>query len=196
MRKAVSWLLLDLPLFLLIAVATHLVMSFGQTLMHYKLGHHPMGGRFFRNHINFHHAYYSKDHLVSQTYLGDEGNNTPFFFIPVFFVGAFTYVVLPSDLFVVLVIACAASFYAHVFFDNEYHVEGSRFQRFAWFRRKQELHFVHHRHANCNYAVIHFFWDRILGTYRRPDAELTQTNGTIRIGGPGRFPPIEADSSV
>jgi hypothetical protein len=21
--------------------------------MHYKLGHHPMGGKFFRNHINF-----------------------------------------------------------------------------------------------------------------------------------------------
>jgi hypothetical protein len=30
----------------MIAVATHLVMSFAQTLMHYKLGHHPMGGKF------------------------------------------------------------------------------------------------------------------------------------------------------
>src|SRR5215510_9423551 len=59
-------------------------------------------------------------------------------------------------------------------FDKEYHVEGSRLQRFAWFRRKQELHFVHHRHANSNFAVIHFFWDRILGTYRRPDAAQTQ----------------------
>jgi sterol desaturase/sphingolipid hydroxylase (fatty acid hydroxylase superfamily) len=43
------------------------------------------------------------------------------------------------------------------------------------------LHFVHHRHANSNFAVIHFFWDRILGTYRRPDAGQTQTNGTLRI---------------
>jgi len=152
------------------AVATHLIMSFAQTLMHYKLGHHPMGGKFFRNHINFHHTYYSKDHLVSQTYLGDEGNNTPFFFIPVFLVGACTCLLLPMDLFVVQVVACAASFYAHVFFDKEYHVEGSRLQRFAWFRRKQELHFVHHRHANSNFAVIHFFWDRILGTYRRPES--------------------------
>jgi hypothetical protein len=24
--------------------------------MHYKLGHRPMGGKFFRNHINFHHT--------------------------------------------------------------------------------------------------------------------------------------------
>jgi hypothetical protein len=29
--------------------------------MHYKLGHHPIGGKFFRNHVNFHHAHYSKD---------------------------------------------------------------------------------------------------------------------------------------
>jgi sterol desaturase/sphingolipid hydroxylase (fatty acid hydroxylase superfamily) len=193
MFQTASRLLSELLFFLMTAVATHLVMSFAQTLMHYKLGHHSMGGKFFRNHINFHHTYYSKDHLVSRTYLGDEGNNTPFFFIPVFLVGACTYLLLPVDLFVVQVVACAASFYAHVFFDKEYHVEGSRLQRFAWFRRKQELHFVHHRHANSNFAVIHFFWDRLLGTYRRPDAGQIQTNGTtLRIGGPGRFPPFEA----
>jgi len=168
--QMVSWLLAQVPLILATAVATHLVMSFAQTLMHYKLGHHRMGGKFFRNHINFHHAYYSKDHLVSATYLGEEGNNTPFFFIPVFLVGGVAYFLLPLEFFVVMVIACAASFYAHVFFDKEYHVEGSRLQRFAWFRRKQELHFVHHRHANTNFAVIHFFWDRILGTYRGPEA--------------------------
>ncbi len=160
----------QLPLYVITAVVTHLVVSFAQTLMHYKLGHHPMGGKFFYNHINFHHTYYSKDHLVSKAYLGEEGNNTPFFLIPVFLVGACAYLLLPMDLFLVQVVACAASFYAHVFFDKEYHVEGSRFQRFAWFRRKQALHFVHHRHANTNFAVIHFFWDRILGTYRRSNA--------------------------
>ena len=140
MLQTASRLLPEIPLFLVTAVATHLVMSFAQTLMHYKLGHRQMGGKFFRNHINFHHTYYSKDHLVSRTYLAEEGNNTPFFFIPVLLVGGVTYFLLPVDLFVVLVIACTASFYAHVFFDKEYHVEGSLLQRFAWFRRKQELH--------------------------------------------------------
>lgn len=157
-----------LPLYLLTAVITHLVVSLGQTLMHFKLGHHAMGGKLFRNHINFHHTNYAKDHLVSKTYLDDEGNNTPYFLIPVGLVGIGTYLILPFDIFVVQIVACAASFYAHVFFDKEYHVEGSRLLRFAWFRRKQELHFVHHRHANTNFAVIHFFWDRLLGTYRKP----------------------------
>src|SRR5262249_3617318 len=166
-----SRLLSQVSLILVTAVATHLVMSFAQTLMHYKLGHHPMGGKFFHNHINFHHTYYSKDHLVSRTYLGEEGNNTPFFFIPVFLVGGCAYFLLPLNLFVVMVTASAASFYAHVFFDKEYHVEGSRLQRFAGFRRREEVHFVQHRHANSNFGVIHFFWDMILGTYRRPDVD-------------------------
>ena len=100
----------------------------------------------------------------------DQNQGETHVFIPVFLVGACTYLVLPVDLFVAQLVACAASFYAHVFFDKEYHIEGSRLQRFAWFRRKQELHFVHHRHANSNFAVIHFFWDRLLGTYRKPDA--------------------------
>ena len=47
--------------------------------------------------------------------------------------------------------------------DKEYHVVGSPLERFAaWFRRRQQLHFVHHLHANSNFAVIDFFWDRDL----------------------------------
>jgi hypothetical protein len=57
----------ELLLILITAVATHFFMSLAQTLMHYALGDHPIGGKFFRNHIAFHHTYYCGDHLVSQT---------------------------------------------------------------------------------------------------------------------------------
>jgi hypothetical protein len=43
MLQTVSRLLPELALLLVTAVATHLVISLAQTLMHYKLGHHPMG---------------------------------------------------------------------------------------------------------------------------------------------------------
>src|SRR5258707_12979805 len=86
MLPTVSRFLPELPLFLVTAVATHLVMSFAQTLMHYKLGHHPLGGKFLRNYINFHHVHYCKDHLVSRTYLVDEGKHTPCFCFPGFLV--------------------------------------------------------------------------------------------------------------
>ena len=74
MLQTVSPLILKLSLFLMTAVATHLVMSFGQTLIHYRVAHHPVGDKIFRNHINFHHTHYSGAHLVSRTYPGDEGN--------------------------------------------------------------------------------------------------------------------------
>ena len=163
-------ILAALPLIFLTMLATHVVMSLFQTVMHQRLGHHRLGGRLFRNHVNFHHRFYAKDHLVSTVYRGDEGNNTPFFFIPIFLVGAGTFFVLPLDLFIAQSIACAASFYAHVFFDKEYHVANSRLERFAWFRHMRELHFEHHRHAGTNFAVIDFYWDRLLGTYRPPPA--------------------------
>ncbi|HEY6433442.1 MAG TPA: hypothetical protein VIZ17_15795, partial [Acetobacteraceae bacterium] len=77
----------------------------------------------------------------------------------------------PFGLFLVATAASAASFYAHVYLDKEYHVQEPTLARFAWFRRKQQLHFVHHLHADSNFAVIDFFWDRLLGTYRRPDGD-------------------------
>jgi len=55
MLQTVSPLILKLSLFLMVAVATHLAMSFGQTLLHYKEAHHPIGGKLFRNHINSSH---------------------------------------------------------------------------------------------------------------------------------------------
>jgi len=166
------WVVVELPLFVLTAICTHLVISGSQTLMHCWLGHRRLGGRLFRNHIHFHHTYYARGHLASATYHGDEGNNTPYFLIPAAVLGIILFFVLPLDVFLVMAVACAASFYAHVYLDKEYHVEPSKLERFAWFRRKQQLHFVHHLHANTNFAVIDFFWDRLFGTYREPDEHV------------------------
>jgi hypothetical protein len=47
MLQTVSPLILKLSLFIMTAVATHLVMSLGQTLLHYKVAHHPIGGKLF-----------------------------------------------------------------------------------------------------------------------------------------------------
>src|ERR1700730_8491852 len=57
---------------------------------------------------------------------------------------------------------------------NQYHIAGSPLLRFEWFRRKQQLHFVHHTHGNSNFAIIDNFWDRFLGTYRNPDPDAAE----------------------
>ena len=169
MGEWARWFLPELLLFFLTAVCTHLVISIGQTLFHYGLGHHRIGGILYRNHIRFHHTHYAKGHLVSSTYRGNEGNNTPYLLIPTILVAGGMYLVLPLNLFVVTITASVVSFSAHVYLDKQYHTEGSILARFAWFRRKQQLHFVHHLHGDSNFAVIDFFWDRVLGTFRSPD---------------------------
>jgi len=158
-------------LLILTAVCTHLVMSGGQTMLHRWLGHRRMGGVLHRNHIRFHHTYYARGHLASPTYRNEDGNNTPYFLVPTLLTSAVLFFVLPLPVFVVMAVTSAASFYAHVVLDREYHVANSPLQRFAWFRHKQQLHFVHHLHADANFAVIDFVWDRLLGTYRTPDGE-------------------------
>ncbi len=147
----------ELPLLLLTAVVTHLLMSFSQTLMHYGLGHRQLGGIFFRNHIHFHHVHYSKDHLVSLVHIKNDGNNTPFFLIPVALMVLTTYFIFPLGLFLIQIITAFASLSAHVYLDKQYHIAGSPLLRFAWFRRKQQLHFVHHKHADSNFAIIDNF---------------------------------------
>ena len=166
------WAVVEPSIIVLTVICTHLVISCSQTLMHYWLGHRPLGGILFRNHINFHHTLYSRGHLASATYRGAEGNNTPYFLIPAVLLGTALFFVLPFSVFLVMAFASAASFYAHVYLDKEYHVAPSRLERFAWFRRKQQLHFVHHLHARSNFAVIDFFWDRLFGTYREPDEDV------------------------
>ncbi len=98
-------------------------------------------------------------------YLGP--NNTLFFLMPVAVVISLSYLFLRLDLLVVQLAAMSLSFCGHYYVDNQYHVAESSLGRFSWFRRKQQLHFIHHRNGNCNFAVIDFFWDRLLGTYRR-----------------------------
>ncbi len=171
-------------------IATHLVMSFFQPMLHYQLGLRRWGRMFFRNHINFHHAHYSKEHRVSKRYLDDGGNNTPYFLLSVALAAGGAYFVLPLYVLIAVLITCVASFYAHTFFDREYHVEGSRLLRFRWFRHMQELHFVHHRHANSNFAVIDFFWDRLLGTYRAPDREPGKVGSAARASAHDIEPPF------
>ena len=94
-----------------------------------------------------------------------------------------------------MALASAASFYAHVYIDKEYHIEGSSLERFAWFRRKRQLHFAHHLHANSNFAVIDFFWAGYSGPIASLIRILTEVPTSRRGATPGgryQEPDVEA----
>ena len=163
--------MIEILYFALAALAAHLTVSCGQTLLHQWVGHHRIGGLLYRNHIKFHHRRYSVGRLATPAheadYDGKDGNNTPFFLIPIALLTAVLYFVLPMGLLIAVLLSTLASFYLHVVFDRAYQVENCWLSRFGWFRRKQQLHFMHHLHANTNFAVVDFFWDRAFGTFRK-----------------------------
>jgi hypothetical protein len=111
--------------------------------------------------------------------LSGDGNNTPFLLIPLALVILSTYFMLSFELFLSEIITAFASFFAHVYLDNQYHTSRSALLRFAWFRRNQQLHFVHHTYGDSNFALIDNFWDKLLGTYRNPDADSVESGTSI-----------------
>jgi hypothetical protein len=138
--------------------------------------------------------------LASLSYIKNDGdgNNTPFFLIPVALMILPTYFILPFGMFLTMIITTVGSFSAHVYLDNQYHTSGSALLRFAWFRRKQHLHFVHHTYGDSNFALIDNFWDKLLGTYRNPDADSVESGMSIpaadrRLGSSPVPPPRRHD---
>ncbi len=89
----------SLLLYGLTAVCAHFLMSLGQTLFHRYLGHSRIGGRFFKNHIQFHHTHYTEDRVVSAHYLDNGDNNTLYFLMPAGVVVGLGYFFLRLDLF-------------------------------------------------------------------------------------------------
>ena len=148
-----------------IAIASHYTASLVQMLLHRGLGHRPARAYFFEVHTYGHHASYGAGALRSERYLEPERKITPLYVLPAIALAALGYAVLPIAAFLALALGLAASFGAHIYLHTHYHLERSWLTRFAWFRRRRALHDVHHVDHSVNFAVVDFFWDRLLGTY-------------------------------
>ena len=157
-------------------------MAMAEDLAHSAAGHGGIitvfGGSGFLGRRIVRHLLDHGFRVVSTHYLDNGDNNTLFFLIPAVLVVGLSYLFLRLDLLVVQLAVMSLSFCGHYYLDNQYHVAGSWLGRFSWFRRKQQLHFIHHRDGNCNFAVIDFFWDRLLGTYRRCDGTSARATGS------------------
>ncbi len=152
---------------------THHIASFIQASLHCLIGHREFGRSLYRNHLYHHHGIYSQEFLVSEKYIPEEKNLDIYYLIPSAGVLLLAYQLLAVDLFIVHLSSLALSVYLHIYLHTQYHMSDSWLMRFHWFRSKRQLHILHHKDLTKNFAVIEFFWDKILGTY-----EGTQIPGT------------------
>jgi sterol desaturase/sphingolipid hydroxylase (fatty acid hydroxylase superfamily) len=155
----------EAPLMLAMAALGHVLTSLVQDALHRLLGHSPAGGALHRAHAGSHHTVYTEARMVSSRYDDTEISLTPLYLVP-----ALAVVMIFLWLLPLRYVACGAfgifiSFAAHVYLHAHYHLSQSRLRRHEWFRRRQRLHAIHHRDGTKNFGLIHFCWDRLLGTF-------------------------------
>lgn len=115
-------------------------------------------------HVAGHHAKYQAK-LLSEEWIPSERHVMWHYAIPFVPLLAAAFALLPAAWFVVHVAALAGTIWWHIYLHKQYHLRGSWFARFEWFRRKRALHFIHHRNEHSNFALVEYGWDKLLGTY-------------------------------
>lgn len=148
-----------------IAAGTYYAVSFIQVIFHRWFGHSPRIPQVYKQHVHGHHADYRGHRLTSGSYIQAERHVMWWYALPLVPLGLLAAWLLPLSLFLVHVAAVVFAITWHLYLHEQYHLEYSRWARFGWFRTKRALHLQHHLHHHGNYAIVEFWWDRLLGTY-------------------------------
>jgi sterol desaturase/sphingolipid hydroxylase (fatty acid hydroxylase superfamily) len=158
-------------LYLITILITHHAASIIQASLHCFLGHRKKGGFIHTLHAYEHHGIYSKDFVVSDSYLDEAKSLDYLYAVPALLLAAGVYSVVSLDYFLVHIAALALSTFAHLYLHVQYHLKDSPLKRYHWFQTKRRLHLLHHEDMTRNFAVVEFVWDRLMGTYQ--DAPLS-----------------------
>lgn len=156
---------------LALVFTTYHVVCILQAVLHRFVGHRRFLLKIFESHTNSHHAIYVGESFDLPSYCDEEASVT-FTLVPVAMVVAgLGYLVLPVFLATVVCITVVATFVAHVYLHEQFHLEKSVLLKFRWFKKYKEIHRVHHEDQSRNFGVISFACDRIMGTLVVPDRE-------------------------
>lgn len=150
-----------------VTAATYFATTLVQVVFHRWFGHEQRITEVFVNHARGHHADYRTGRLMSESYIQAERHVMWYYALPLVPLTAVAAWLLPWSLLAVHLVALIVTIWAHLHLHEQYHLHDSPWARFAWFRRKRELHLRHHVRQDANFAILAFFWDRVLGTLDR-----------------------------
>jgi hypothetical protein len=153
-------------IFLGVAIASYYLMSILQTVLHRSHGHRRRIQAIFQAHAIRHHGQYPAHKLQTETFIELEAHALWYYGIPIVVVTAAIYLCFGLLITSAHLVGVFATFAWHVYLHRQYHLLKSPLDRFAWFENKRQLHFVHHRDARVNFAVVEFWIDSLMGTRR------------------------------
>jgi sterol desaturase/sphingolipid hydroxylase (fatty acid hydroxylase superfamily) len=147
-------------------ILTYYASAIVQMASHALFGHTKRLQAIYRSHTFGHHGTYSRRDLLQDKWVSSERHVLWYFAIPFAPLIAWVYVATPRSVFLSHLAGLAFSIWWHIFLHRQYHVRHSPLERFAWFQRKRQWHFVHHRRVRNNYAIVELWLDRLIGTFR------------------------------
>ena len=157
---------MNILIFLSVAVASYYLMSIVQTVLHRDYGHKKKIRAVFEAHAIGHHGQYPPDKLQTDEFVDCESHALNYYGIPIVVFAAFIYLYLGPLIMIAHLAGVFVTFRWHLYLHEHYHLNETYLDRFAWFRKKRRLHFVHHRNAGYNFAVVEFWIDNLMGTRR------------------------------
>ncbi|NQV85711.1 MAG: sterol desaturase family protein [Woeseiaceae bacterium] len=155
---------MEILIFISVAVASYYLMSIVQTVLHRDFGHRKRIDAVFSAHAIGHHGQYNKHKLQSETFVELESHALNYYGIPIVVIAVLVYLLAGPLVMTAHLLGVFATFRWHIYLHEHYHLINSPFERFAWFREKRRLHFIHHIDARYNFAVVEFWIDRLMGT--------------------------------
>lgn len=156
--------MIKLALALATFVGTYYVASLVQVVFHRLIGHAPRGIKLYKIHVKGHHAQYARE-MLSNRWVPTEQHITAYYAIAFIPIVCAAFCLLPGLYFMVHICGLAFGIWWHVYLHRQYHVRGVWWERFAWFREKRRLHFVHHQRPHKNFAIVEYSWDLFFGTF-------------------------------
>jgi len=155
---------------LLLFVISFFVVSFLGYWVH-KVFHNPKSLWFYDAHNNHHTIQYPVLDFFSVRYRS-AGNSSSFWLflivslpILIALVAFIAYGKLPIVSGIVLLGSLVGWGLLHDYIHDQFHILGSPWKRFAFFRKWREIHFLHHLNNGKNFGIITFWCDRLFGTF-------------------------------
>lgn len=145
-------------------IATYYFVAVIQTVFHKLYGHKNRINVIFRAHAKGHHGKYRPSNLLTDTWIDSEQHVMWYYSIPV--VPVLILLIFFASVEIVTGFSCGLVFsiWWHIFLHKQFHLKNSFFEKYSWFQKKRELHFIHHLNVKTNYAIIEYWIDNLMGT--------------------------------
>lgn len=147
-------------------VLTYYFAAFIQAVLHKLFGHHNRIHRVYQVHAQGHHALYPPHRLLSEKFIDSEQHLMWYYAIPFVPIGLIVYGFGGLSVLIGYLSGLVFSIWWHIYLHEQYHLRNSFWGRFSWFKKKKQLHLIHHCHVHYNYAIVEFWIDRLMGSYQ------------------------------